>query len=89
MNFELVLQGKIRPMTVPTVLHSPHPTPETRAWVKPPSIQVPLRHTHQSINQSINPINQQFRKFFKVCGPTSDLLAHYGPKAPTSVTCLV
>jgi hypothetical protein len=37
-NYELVSKPKIRAAPVPSVVHSPHPTPETRVRVKPPLV---------------------------------------------------
>ena len=88
------MQAKTGPKLVPTVLHCPLPHPPTTptlsefscrgttAWVKPPSRQVHPTHNHQTLNG-------YFCIFFKLCGPTSDLFAHYGPQASTSLTCLV
>ena len=91
---ELVMQDKTGPKLVPTVLQSPPPLPPTtptlsefscrgtRARVKPPSRQVHPTHNHLKLYS-------YFRIFFKLCVPTSDLFAHNGPQALTSLTCLV
>jgi len=88
------MQDKTGPKLVPTVLQSPPPLPPTtptlsefscrgtRARVKPPSRQVHPTHNHLKLYS-------YFRIFFKLCVPTSDLFAHNGPQALTSLTCLV
>jgi hypothetical protein len=66
---------------VPTVLHSPHPTPETRReWNHPQSR--PPQHTHHTLNNS-------FQQMFQIVQPMSDLVTCYGPQATTRFTCLV
>jgi hypothetical protein len=59
-NYEVVQQAEIIPKQVPTVPHSPAPhRPQAdfhccgaRASVKPPSKQVPSKHTHSALKNS-------------------------------------
>jgi len=74
-NYELVLKAKIRAAPLPTVLHSPHPTPETRSRYLPST----------PIISSTIPLC----KCFKSYSPMSDLKTNYGPQAQTRFTCLV
>jgi len=94
-NYELVAQAKTRLKPVSAVHYSPHLTHHTpnrhqladfrchgtRVRVKLPSNQVTPKHPHHILNT-------HFYIFFKLCGPASDLLVHYGPQAPMILTCL-
>jgi hypothetical protein len=51
-NNEFVWKAKIRAAPVPTVFSPPHSNPETRAKVKPPSVQIASKYTHHPLNNS-------------------------------------
>ena len=93
-NDELVMHAKTRLKPVSAVHYSTYLTytPNhhqladfcshgTRVRVKLPSNQVTAKHPNHILNT-------HFYIFFKLCGPASDLLAHYGPHAPLILTCL-
>jgi hypothetical protein len=79
-------QAKIRPKPVLNSTSLPHQTESGSAGrtvrIEWASNQVPGKDTHHTLNSS-------FLYIFKLCFPTSDLLAQYGPQAPTDLTCLV
>jgi hypothetical protein len=75
MNYELVWQATITSILVPTVLRSPHLTPVRTVEVKPPSIQVPPKHTQQTLKNS-------FLLIFQIMQPN---IMSLGPQPPTRI----
>jgi hypothetical protein len=79
-------QAKPRPKPVLNSTSHPNQTESGSAGrivrTERASNQVPRKHTRHTVNSS-------FLYIFKIVLPTSDLLAQYGPQAPTDLTCLV